>query len=164
MDAPDQYRTTYDSKTKIVVFYSLTVCHQIYLTRCLNIWKLSPQIRGLYTIKSKAAISLTFDSHHKAIIAALFFIPHHCLIRGHFWLFSLLQVMKISWPATSTRGANEAVSSHCSTRSKTLYYPRGQRLTSSQCCTFFVLLYLSNVALVFTKQVCSVPKKNEWAY
>ena len=36
--------------------------------------RLSPQIRLLYGIKSKAAISLTFDLHCKSI-AAVFFIP-----------------------------------------------------------------------------------------
>ena len=38
-----------------------------------SVW-LSPQIRLLYGIKSKAAISLTLDLHCKAI-AALFSIP-----------------------------------------------------------------------------------------
>ena len=40
---------------------------------------LSPQIINLYRINSKAAIRLTFDSHCQ-VIAALFFIPYHCLI------------------------------------------------------------------------------------
>ena len=32
MDAPDHYQTTYDSKTKIVVFYSLNSTHMSYLS------------------------------------------------------------------------------------------------------------------------------------
>ena len=43
---------------------------------------LYPQIRLLYGIKSKAAISLPFNLHHKSI-AALFFIPYCCPIWGH---------------------------------------------------------------------------------
>ena len=48
--------------------------------------------------KSKAAISLTLDSHYKAI-AALFFIPFHHLIRGHCQHCNISILIQLQWTA-----------------------------------------------------------------
>ena len=51
--------------------------------------KLSSQIRLLYRLKSKAAISLSFPFNlHCKLIAALFFIMYRSLIWGHRWELS----------------------------------------------------------------------------
>ena len=74
-----------------LTFASLNSCivcsiHSIPL-QLSYLW-LSSQTRRPYRIKSKAAISLTFNLHCK-LIAALFFIPHRCPIWGHCHTFKL---------------------------------------------------------------------------
>ena len=50
-------------------------CPMAISQQCLTPWRLFPHTRWLYAIKSKAAISLTFDLHCKEI-AGLLFIPY----------------------------------------------------------------------------------------